>query len=549
MLGILIVDDDAVVRMNLKSIIEWEKEGFVITGEAGNGKKGLELILRDKPDIVITDVKMPVMDGLEMIRNARAEHEDIRFIVLSSYDEFGLLKTAVNHGVTDYLLKLELTPEVLLNTLEGIKKSILYEDNTTRNREISPYSKLAKILRRVLAGHYAGEELEQTLKMVNQDIKTERLSCIAVRFSLSGKEASFEAGDWRALEIAVHSVIHNITKQFYPGISFLEDTGICLFVYSPAEGSGRVREMAGIIITMLKQYFNLESSVGVASVTGGINDIHRIMIDAIKAAEEVFFKGFGTVIFSSEVSSVSAEASAETDALGAGVYNRTENFRQALELHRKEDIRDIFKTLKEILAVKPRPLLRKHSESGDSSSSFPVVSRSEAFNLCFSLANTTLSVLRDHPADREFFNDKLYETIGRIETLKGLREWLGSFEAAVFQWLDSIHVKSHDDFLISSAKRYVAENFHKPVSLNKAAKHLSISSGYLSSLFKRHTGLCFVDYVTRVKISEAERLLVSGRYRVGEIAGMVGYEDSGYFSKIFHRITGFTPREYMSRRI
>jgi two-component system response regulator YesN len=546
MLGIVIVDDDAVVRMNLKSVIEWEKEGFVITGEAENGKKGLELILRDKPDIVITDVKMPVMDGLEMIRKARAEDESVRFIVLSSYDEFGLLKTAVNNGVTDYLLKLELTPQVLLNTLEGIKKSILYEDNTTRNREISPYSKLATILRRVLAGYYAEEELEHTLKMVNQDIKTERLLCLAVRFSLSGKGASFEAEDWRTLEIAVHSVIHNITKQFYPGISFLEDTGICLFVYSPpTESIGRVREMAGIIITMLKQYFNLESSVGVASVTGGINDIHRLMIDAIKAAEEVFFRGFGTVIFSSEVSD--AVVSGETGTSGAGVYNWTETFRQALELHRKEDLKDIFKTLKGFLAVKSRPLIRKNPGLRDSPSPVPVVSRSEAFNLCFSLVNTTLSVLRDHPADRNFFNENLYEVIGRVETLKGLREWVDSFEAAVFGWLDSIYEKSHDDFLVDSAKLYVAENFQKPVSLNQAAKHLTISSGYLSSLFKRRTGLCFVDYVTRVKISEAERLLVSGRYRVGEIAEMVGYEDAGYFSKIFHRITGSTPREYMSQ--
>jgi two-component system response regulator YesN len=78
---------------------------------------------------------------------------------------------------------------------------------------------------------------------------------------------------------------------------------------------------------------------------------------------------------------------------------------------------------------------------------------------------------------------------------------------------------------------------------------MAISSGYLSSLFKRRTGLGFVDYVTRVKISEAEKLLLSGRYRVGEIAEMVGYEDAGYFSKIFHKMTGFTPKEYMPRNV
>jgi two-component system response regulator YesN len=544
MLGILIVDDDALVRMNLKSIIEWEKEGFIITGEAENGKKGLELILRDKPDIVITDVKMPIMDGLEMIRSARAESEGVRFIVLSSYEEFGLLKTAVNNGVTDYLLKLELTPEILLNTLEGIKKSIFYDDNTTPNREISPYSKLAKILRGVLAGQYVEEELERTLKMVNQDIKTERLSCAAVRFSLSGRDASFGKEDWRTLEIAVHSVIHNITKQFYPGISFLEDTGICLFVYSSAGGRGRVQEMGSIIITMLKQYFNLDASVGVASLAGSVNDIHRIMLDAIQATEEVFFKGFGTVIFSPEISG--AMVSGETGT--SGVYNWTETFRQALELHRKDDLRGVFKTLKGILAPVLRPLLREKQESGGSRPPVSGISRSGAFNLCFSLVNTTLSVLRD-TADRNVFNENLYGTIGGIETLKGLREWMESFETAVFEWLDSIYAKSHDDFLVNSVKRYVAENFRKPISLNKAAEHMAISSGYLSSLFKRCTGLCFVDYVTRVKISEAEKLLLSGRYRVGEIAEMVGYEDSGYFSKIFHKITGHTPKEYMPRNI
>jgi two-component system response regulator YesN len=547
MLGILIVDDDAVGRMNLKSIIEWEKEGFTITGEAENGKKGLELIRRDKPDIVITDVKMPVMDGLEMIRNARAEHEGLRFIVLSSYDEFGLLKTAVNHGVTDYLLKLELTPEALLHTLGNIKKSILYEDNTTRNLEISPYSKVAQIFRRVLAGHYAEDELEHTLKMVHQDIKTDRLSCIAVRFSLSGRDTSFGAEDWRTLEIAVHSVIHNITKQFYPGISFLEDTGVCLFVYTPSGGCGRVREMGGIIIMMLRQYFNLESSVGVASLTGGISDIHRIMIDAIQATEEVFFQGFGTVIFSSGVPG--GAASGGTEASGTGVYAWTENFRQALELHRKEDLKGIFKTLKGMLAPGRRPLLGNNPGPGASPSPAPGISRSEAFNLCFSLVNTTLSVLRDNKADLGVFNENLYEAIGRIETLKGLWEWVKSFEAAVTGWLDSVYAKSHDDFLVDSVKRYVAENFHRPVSLNEAAAHLSISGGYLSSLFKRRTGLCFVDYVTRVKISEAEKLLLSGRYRVGEIAGMVGYEDAGYFSKIFHRITGLSPKEYITRHI
>ena len=110
MLGVVIIDDDAIVRMNLKSIIDWEKEGCQILGEAENGQTGRELILRDKPDIVITDIKMPVMDGLEMIRSVKKEYDRARYVALSSYEEFALLKTAMDYGVTDYILKLELSP-------------------------------------------------------------------------------------------------------------------------------------------------------------------------------------------------------------------------------------------------------------------------------------------------------------------------------------------------------------------------------------------------------------------------------------------------------
>ncbi|MDR1903406.1 MAG: response regulator [Treponema sp.] len=537
MLGILIVDDDAVVRMNLKSIIEWEKEGFIITGEAENGKKGLELIRLDKPDIVITDVKMPIIDGLEMIRNARAELAGLRFIVLSSYDEFGLLKTAVTNGVTDYLLKLELTSEVLLSTPENIKKSILYEDNTARNLEISPYSKLAQILRRVLAGHYAEEELEHTLKMVNQDIKAERLSCIAVRFSLFGKGTSFGAEDWRTLEIAVHSVIHDITKQFYPGISFLEDTGVCLFVYTPAEGCGRVREMGGIIITMLKQYFNLDSSVGAASLTGGINDIHRIMIEAIQATEEVFFRGYGSVIYSAEISGD------ERDGGGRDLNSWAEPFQQALELGQPDRIKEAFEVISGLLSAPARVLIRKEEEKPRAGR----ISRNGAFNLCFSVINLSLSILKDSSGGRALFNENLYETVNAIETLEGLRDWMKSFKEKVLEIFISSGEKNYDNHIVTAAKRYIAENCDKPISLDMAAKSLSISSGYLSAVFKRRTQMGFVEYITKVKIGKAKKLLLSGQYTIFEVSYMVGYEDTGCFSKIFHKATGLTPKEFIAR--
>jgi two-component system response regulator YesN len=540
MLGIVIVDDEAIVRMNLKSIIDWEKEGFVILGEAENGKKGMELIIREKPDIVISDIKMPVMDGLDMIRNVKKEYDGARYVVLSSYEEFGLLKTAMNYGVTDYLLKLELTQESLRQTLEALKKSILFENTTPQDREISPYSKVAQILRRVLAGYYVSEELGNTLTQANKKIDTARLSCIAVRFSLIRK--TLGEGDRRTLEMAAHSIINNIVKQYFEGISFLEDAGFCLFVYSPGKNKGRIEEMCRLVINMLRQYLNLDAAAGISSLEGGAEIIHQIMIDAIRATDEVFYKGFGVVIFSRDV----REACPREDI--SAVYAWNDPFRRALELHRDDEIKKIFKTLRGFLSP-PLQVLLKKPEDGERPRPVIKLSRAAAFELCFSLVSVTLSVIRDYAAGEGVFNENLYEHIGKIETLEGLREWLDSFEWSILEWFTSIQENSRDDQIVAAAKCFAVENIHKPVSLNDTAAHLAISAGYLSSLFKRCTGLGFVEYVTRIKIKEAEKLLCSGKYRIGEISEMVGYEDTGYFSKIFHKLMGLSPKEYKSRHI
>jgi two-component system response regulator YesN len=466
-------------------------------------------------------------------------------VALSSYEEFALLKTAMDYGVTDYLLKLELSPEILKKTLENQKRVILYENQSIKDREISPYSKVAIALRRVLAGHYLEKELEDTLKLANPDIDKNKLSCAAVRFSLPHK--GFGEGDLRTIEIAAHSAINNITKKYFPGISFLEESGLCLFVYSPGEDrKPKQDEMCGIIITMLKQYLNLDSAVGISSFEGGLGDIHQIMIDAVRGTEEIFYRGYGKVIYSSEIPEEPGGTGPRNPPLETA-FDWTA-FSKALELRRSSHLKEILRTLYGLLSdSKPRALLCK--SPGVPAEEPPAfrISKTEAYNLCFSLAGATFSVLGG--AGKDIFSENLYELIGRIETLEGLREWLKKFGSALLEWCVSGKARSRDDMIVAEVKNYVAENYRKPISLNEVAAHLSISSGYLSSLFKRRAGISFVEHVTEVKIDEAKKLLLTGQYRIGEVSGMVGYEDMGYFSKIFHKITGLTPKEYMARHV
>ena len=525
MLGVVIVDDEALSRVELTTMIDWEKEGFCILGEAENGQKGCDVVLATAPDIVITDIKMPVMDGLEMIKTIRKAYDGARYVVLSSYEEFGLLKTAMDYGVTDYLVKLEFTPGLLKKTLEKQRALLAREKDEARILEISPASKAAQALRRVLAGQNAPEDIKDALALVNPAIDAGCLSCIAVRLSFFSKSRAFREDDRRTLETAAHSIINDITKKYFAGFSFLTDAGVCLFVYSADRAGGdKLAEMSGVIINMLRQYLNIASAVGITPLSGGAGGIAAIMADAIRATDDVFFQGYGKIICSSELPDRSrAEMPTE--------YDWSEPLSRALELRRSDKVREVFDVLTERMA---RP---------------ETVTRSGAFNLCFSVVCTTLSRLKKCSDSKGFFNDNLYDVIGRIDTLEGLREWLRSFEASILELFDSLQGKTPDDYIVTAAKRFISENYAKPISLNMVADYLSISAGYLSNVFKRKASIGFIEYVTKVKITEAKRLLLSGQYKIYEVAERVGYEDTSYFTKIFHKQTGFTPKDYISHHL
>ncbi|NLU27476.1 MAG: response regulator [Hungateiclostridium thermocellum] len=519
MFGVLIVDDEVLSRMELRNMLDWEKEGYHLIGEAENGKDGLDIILREKPDIVITDIKMPVMDGLQMIEQARKQYNGAHYIVLSSYEEFSLLKTAMKYGVIDYLLKLELTSDVLLKTLESTKEALLRDRAEARNREISPVSKAACALRSVLAGQTVDEEIVGILSQVNPAIDPNRLSCIAVRFSLPKKNSSFGDHDRRIMEMSAHSIINDITKQHGAGVSFLADIGMCLFIYTPRDDSiVSTEKMSEVIINMLRQYLNMASVVGISKSIVEAGNILTIMNEAICATEEVFFQGYGKVI-----------CYGESSATGLPDVEWSEPLLRALELRQSDKLREVFEVILGMISEPERP------------------TRAEAVGLCISVVSIILSTLKNRFEGKSFFSEDLYKTIGEIETLDELRQWMRSFQSEVLELINSLQERSADDYIVIEAKRYIAENCRKPISLSTVANHLSISPGYLSSLFKRKTNVGFIEYVTNMKIEESKKLLRCGKYMIYEVADLVGYEDASYFIKTFRKVTGLTPKEYIAK--
>jgi two-component system response regulator YesN len=131
---IIIADDEILARVGIKSLIPWREHGYELIGECENGKKAYDMAKELLPDIIVTDIKMPVMNGIELIRALKAENKDIKFIVLSSYDDFEYVKEAMKLGAEDYILKLQMEPEGLLKVLQNVCNKIVQEKNEKRRK-------------------------------------------------------------------------------------------------------------------------------------------------------------------------------------------------------------------------------------------------------------------------------------------------------------------------------------------------------------------------------------------------------------------------------
>lgn len=512
MLGVVIVDDEALVRVDLRSIIDWESEGCTILGEAENGQRGLEMILNIRPDIVITDIKMPVMGGLEMMRAAKAEYSGAQYICLSSYEEFALLKQAMHLGAADYLLKLELTSEALLSVLNTQKK-ILQQRSNTGTHDISYEAQASRALSDVLSGMPLSENLSDVLSLAAPAINTKKICAIAIKLALSDSVQL----DNRKIEAATIGIIKDISKGYFDGITFCAKENLYLFIYTPKQKSS-VAEMGRVIINVIHRYLNTQSAVGVGKSVGSFEDIKEIMESAITATEEAFYSGYGSVFHSLKPS----------QNIESGDSEWTFTLRQALELQDTDSLQNVFNYVDNLMKKR--------------------ISRNEAHNLCFTVIFMSLSALKWNKKSKELYEENIYETIINMDTLEKLRLWMLSFESRLIGIISNISSeKTRDEHLVSAAMHFINQNCRSQINLTMVANHLFISPGYLSHVFKRTANISFVEYVTNAKIEEAKKLLLSSNYKIYEVSEMIGYEDSSYFSKLFQKITGLKPKEYIAR--
>lgn len=536
MFKVVIIDDEALVRIGLKSIINWEEQNCELIGEASNGRDGYDLIMNTKPDIVITDIKMPVMDGLEMIEKLLEENTKLKYIILSSYDEFNLVRRVMKYGIENYVIKLELEPDILINILSQLKEKIITDNKKHyeeyKNEKYLRSNKYAireelfkKIIGKVIEDK---KEIREEIEYLKIKLNEDNIMCAVIKVSNAGKFDNYDEADINLLEFSVLNIVDEIINDFFIGYSFKWTINEYVVMFSEESNldenniTRKIEDMSERIINMLKQYFNIEVNLGVSNINKGLKSIGNAYSESYKALQQSFYKGTEKVIFYNDMI-LEKNMKKDVNLLEA------DSLLKYIELGDLEAIQIVFDNIISFF------------NSRD-------VSKETAYDFCAKITYlVTSAVEKDEKSLQMIFgHNNIFQSISKLNSIEEIIAWLKNIEKGIYNYLLN---KSSDqnNKLISMAKKFVKENVANVINLQDVASRLNISSGYLSTIFKQSTGISFIDYVTEIKIEEAKKLLKESNYKIYEIAEMTGYENAYYFSKVFKKVTGITPREYIAK--
>ncbi len=524
MIKILIVDDDFLVRTYLKQLVDWDSEGFTLIGDAKDGKTAFNLACgQEKPDIIITDICMPVMNGIELIRELKNQCHKARLIVLSCHDEFAYVKEAMQLGADEYLLKNDLDSQRLLTILRKVSTQLTYARDTIevdhRMRKLACIGeeKLRQdFLFSLSRKEMSAEEVKVLAKEAGLTTPFANHAAILIRINTcQEQEDNLSEVKQKAFQETFLQMCQNaLGSDRYPAkqapycFSALKDDEYCILLDFSEEVSvlrqqDTLRMVSDNLRKFARLYFNLTLIVGVGSIQKGLGSLKIAYLKAREVLELSFYrKDF--VLFSD------AEA-----VLIRNMPKTAASFAENLEnwiVERKTDTIEIefSKTLEAIYAVPVQPeVMIEWLESMDQKVG---IKREAGY----------------------------YQAIKKFEDLEKAKQTYLQ-KAEEFLAKECIDI---DHPAIRQAVQYIQENYMKPLSLSNVAEFVYLNPAYFSSLFKKNVGSNFSEYLLDCRISKMKKLILMTNKRLKDIALQSGFQDYRHFCKLFKSITGKSPSSY-----
>lgn len=535
MYRIVLVDDEPLILAGIASLITWEDHDCTIVGKATNGPSACDIIAEQKPDIVITDIRMPIMNGLELVEKCKADGYTFAFIVLTNLEEFSLARKALTLGATDYLVKIDLNADALVEALDKAKKScdimIKHEQHQLLDDLIKSNSKdvVHQYLSRMLLSpaSFSSEKEELPPEFKNHYERPFIILC-----SMRSDNISFEPGedtyDFRQIQKQILEIIGGITGRTFADqtlLSYSDTVYLLAAALRPGDDFHKtVDSFCSKCNTALKTYFELTAVYGISEQAEDINGLPDALTHALTALDYYYYDSSSPVVY------YSGQSFHKSNARTFNINFLKKDLSASIAQNDSEKMASIFSQIIDLFQDgKP---VKEHATSA-----------------CINIYTYLYSLFENEDNSYQDifpYTINIAEHLNHFNSLSDILEWLQSFCAKLCKLLDD-RKNTRSDKLVEQAKRYVQSHYTEKLSLTDIADALNISYGHLSNTFKKYTGTTLSDYIASVKIDHAKELIDTHQYLMYEISDMLGFDNPYYFSKVFKKITGISPREYENR--
>lgn len=545
MLKIFLAEDEVVVRETIKRMIPWEELGFELVGEAADGEMALPLLIRQQPDLLITDIKMPFMDGLTLARLAKKEIPGLKVVILSGYDDFNYAKQAIGIGVEDYLLK-PITKNALIERLSEIRSR--YEHEKTQKeyyekfqREMQAYEKNSSrdFFEALVGGSMDMMEVYKRAEKLGLDIVAEAYNVLIFTMNcdedFSGQRDEYSSWEAESLELLENFFAGHSSAMLFRSNIF--SYGVLLKGQREAIEENTRACVDEIRKILSRQDGRREWFLAVGQSVERLSQIQKSYHTASRAFSQRYLYD-ENILYYDEMETMEhpgGQAETEDNAylqkvdvnalnpailqkfLSNGLQEETENF-----------VKDYF------YAIGQEPM-----ES--------LVFRNYVIlNVRFSV----ISFIKGLGCDTNEMESADTEEV-LAESGKNMESAIAYAKKMISQAIEIRDQNSGNKnrSILKTAVDFIDSHYmDEEISLNTVANVANFSSNHFSALFSQNMGQTFIEYLTTLRMNKAKELLRCTGMRSSEIAGEIGYKDAHYFSYLFKKTQGMTPSDYRKAR-
>ncbi|SDC63622.1 two-component system, response regulator YesN [Paenibacillus sp. UNCCL117] len=531
MYKVMLVDDDYPVLELLSNTIPWSELGLELIGLYENGALALESAKREMPDMVVTDIGMPKMDGLELVRELKAIRPDLRVAILSCHSEFQYAQQAMKMNIQDYLLKDTLDPADVRKLLEQFKTSLDEETNRSERQK-----QLRHMVDRSRERHkeafIRGTIHDPMLSEEAWELEAEALglhvagrTCLPIALYIDGQRAArqrFVSDD--VLRFAIHNIVEEVLREEEPEAVHFTYDALRSFIMLPYHGGiktnpyDRAAAVLGKLQTAVERTLKLQLSFLIGVATGKPAAIRHELAELLGSSGQRFYMMPRTI----EKKAAALHSTADLFGLYDDALN---NFREMMIGGNPANV---------------RPVVGRWIGFLRESRFRPETVKDWMLKLVLDLK---LKLQSMQMFRSQFSVDILHREILETDTLAEMENWLIDFFESSLVVVEDAKVLSKRSEVLDAC-HYVSLHLHRKIGLDEVAESLFMNPSYFSRLFKKETGETFIEYVNRMKVNRAKELLDQTNLSVAKIGEALGYDNHSYFIKMFKSVAGFTPQEY-----